>query len=627
MNDYGPKRFKRWGGVSPVGESQFQALENVDAPYLTIIGPGFEARKKGLFRELITTQPEPDQALLNFRASELVSSGLKDIAGTFSPDGSLRISTSRKQIRRVRRTDESYFPTCDWVSADRKYRVSWVSPSRYPTPFENLPFGTGPVQPQYFTGVLSPGGWRGWKATLPLPFTDKFWLNGVEYTAPGFVLGACVAVREEAGEEIPFVVIVGRNSLPASLTTSGTFATVDTVPDAVYTADLDEIPAGFVTRAIPMSAFNQIFVDGWYRYRSLLTNWHFNQSGTQAVACKPGTRGYTLLNIPAEGSVAVTMVELPRPSSYTDSFTDPDGQTAVSIPFTRTTVAAYTEELVWAADFKGDVLNLLTTRTEFLEIWVSTFSLGAFNSTTKWWTIPQTYSLTRSTETSVIVGGNEVASYTALRDVQSAATTGAGGSGPDGTGTPITRPVDIDILAFGIYETQVTSIEDVSVIAWGVDLRKDLHAHDVLKEVTDAQFTGDGLTTDGVLSATGSKTLVRRDRVMNGAQTLVDREIDKGSFPLILLNTAPPRPEYTGYDLRDLSRLQVSSGWDAAQEVGLVSIYSDEQDWFSPLDARDSSAYWLRVVDGVMTAALLPTYTGKVLHGVCVVKTLAEGRL
>lgn len=40
------KSFKRWNGSNPVGESQVNALERVDAPFLTAIGPDYQTYKK-----------------------------------------------------------------------------------------------------------------------------------------------------------------------------------------------------------------------------------------------------------------------------------------------------------------------------------------------------------------------------------------------------------------------------------------------------------------------------------------------------------------------------------------------------------------------------------------------------
>ena len=623
MNDYGPKRFKRWGGVSPVGESQFQALENVDAPYLTIIGPGFEARKKGLFRELITTA-EQVQIPTSFRASELVSSGERDVSGTFSLDGSLKFGVAKQQVARTRRTDEPYFPTCDWVSQDKRYRVAWISPARYAPSFLGLPGGSQPAAPQYFTGIVSRFGWHGWKAVIPRPITNRFWVNGVEYSCPGLVLGGCVIVREEVGESVPYVVLVGRDSLPTNLTTASFSETVDTVPNRIYVAPLQSVPLSFTSRAIPAAQFNQFTQSFNYLYRNLLSNWHFNSSGTNAVACDVGTRGYTILNVPFVGSVTATMNELPLTGTSSDTFAGAGGS-VITLPFSRTIEQTTIIRRVWAADYLGDTLTLLTTSSETTSTEVTSWTLGAFNSGNNSWQVTQSSVTTGVVRAAAVLDGTETTVYDGTIDRQLSVTFTAGGSGGDGSGPPIGEYSDFDFLAVGAYNTSDLAFDELTIAATGIDLRAKLHCHDVIRESVEVSSNANGAATNNLISIAGNRSITRTDRLLHDSAPLASRVFDRGTFPYVY--DSPAGFTITGYSGRDLSRLQVSGAWDIAADVGIVSIYSDRQEWSSAVDAREGVAYWLRddEEDGLQVTEL-STYSGKVLHGVCVVKSGGEGR-
>jgi hypothetical protein len=54
-----PKYPKLWDGPNPVGEARLRGLEMLDAPYLTVSGPGFSAHKRGGFREVYGAPEAP----------------------------------------------------------------------------------------------------------------------------------------------------------------------------------------------------------------------------------------------------------------------------------------------------------------------------------------------------------------------------------------------------------------------------------------------------------------------------------------------------------------------------------------------------------------------------------------
>lgn len=59
---------KLWDGANAVGEAKMRMLELIDAPYLTASGPGFVARKKGAFREVVGVVEKAEQEEPQFAA-------------------------------------------------------------------------------------------------------------------------------------------------------------------------------------------------------------------------------------------------------------------------------------------------------------------------------------------------------------------------------------------------------------------------------------------------------------------------------------------------------------------------------------------------------------------------------
>ena len=161
-------RFKRWGDHSPVGESQFRPMEVTGLPYATISSPEFMARKQGEFRHLYTPEEEEEEKSF-FRVCEYSTvtptyRGLPAgphtphsshyVEGSVVPDGSLTITAPAKpqdppRPLKVRRTDQRYYRTTGWISANKKYVVTWPSsrergyhsPSVWTPKSGNLPAG------------------------------------------------------------------------------------------------------------------------------------------------------------------------------------------------------------------------------------------------------------------------------------------------------------------------------------------------------------------------------------------------------------------------------------------------------------------------------------------------------
>lgn len=192
---------KLWGGPNAVGEGKLRALEMTDAPYQTSSGPGFIARKKGMFRE-VESLPG-DDVRLKFRISDVDPA----TAGYYSPTGvytavpharpsvmlKLRKKDGKTDVVGAQRSDTPYMRTINWVSADKKTVVSWRARGRYGSP----------TRPQYGAdnSVAEnglPGAFSSWYSyglltqSYATPYGSAIWVNGRKYVTPYLVVGACV---------------------------------------------------------------------------------------------------------------------------------------------------------------------------------------------------------------------------------------------------------------------------------------------------------------------------------------------------------------------------------------------------------------------------------------------------
>lgn len=192
---------KLWGGPNAVGEGKLRALEMTDAPYQTSSGPGFIARKKGMFRE-VESLPG-DDVRLKFRISDIDPA----TAGYYSPTATvtavpharpsimlkLRKKSGKTDVVGAQRSDTPYMHTINWVSADKKTVVSWRARSRY----------VAPDRPQYGAdnSVAEnglPGAFSSWYSyglltqSYATPYGSAIWVNGRKYVTPYLVVGACV---------------------------------------------------------------------------------------------------------------------------------------------------------------------------------------------------------------------------------------------------------------------------------------------------------------------------------------------------------------------------------------------------------------------------------------------------
>lgn len=127
-----------------VGEARERALQSVDAPYLTAIGPGFSAEKRGAFSEVnLTGEPTGGKIDLTAgftfeRANDSTTWGLPEVAG--SPLGTeggplswSKFTTKAKDLalarkyKFIRRADDVY-GAASWFG-NTPTRVSLVGPS------------------------------------------------------------------------------------------------------------------------------------------------------------------------------------------------------------------------------------------------------------------------------------------------------------------------------------------------------------------------------------------------------------------------------------------------------------------------------------------------------------------
>lgn len=127
-----------------VGEARERALQSVDAPYLTAIGPGFSAEKRGAFSEVnLTGEPTGGEIDLTAgftfeRANDSTTWGLPEVAG--SPLGTeggplswSKFTTKAKDLalarkyKFIRRADDAY-GAASWFG-NTPTRVSLVGPS------------------------------------------------------------------------------------------------------------------------------------------------------------------------------------------------------------------------------------------------------------------------------------------------------------------------------------------------------------------------------------------------------------------------------------------------------------------------------------------------------------------
>lgn len=127
-----------------VGEARERALQSVDAPYLTAIGPGFSAEKRGAFSEVNLTgesaggKIELTAGFTFRRANDSTTWGLPEVAG--SPRGTeggplswSKLTTqakargSERKYKFVRRSDDTY-GAAGWFG-NTPARVSLVGPS------------------------------------------------------------------------------------------------------------------------------------------------------------------------------------------------------------------------------------------------------------------------------------------------------------------------------------------------------------------------------------------------------------------------------------------------------------------------------------------------------------------
>lgn len=300
---------KLWGGPNAVGESKLRGLEMTDAPYQTASGPGFIARKKGMFREVESTSSGPEP-LLRFRIADVdpataavaVTEGFSVLTAVphARPSIMLKLATVRDAAGTLMgavRGATPYEQLANWVSADKKIVVSWRAWGRYATPDRiysgtlNNVFSTaipGTLVGTYYYGLSASSQWT--------PGSARIWVNGRGYNTRGLVFGACVVSMADAdGVTRPFVkMVVSEPSWdPRQPDPIGPFQLV--------ICPLDEIPTD-PFRPVPPSpnyhAHDLRAGIGALKYRAGGTNvrgntydapFLFNASGTEAVcSCSTG---------------------------------------------------------------------------------------------------------------------------------------------------------------------------------------------------------------------------------------------------------------------------------------------------------------------------------------------------